>query len=196
MTPRGERRRAALLDAAAALLETGGFGAVSHRAVAQRAGLPLAATTYYFASRDELVEQALRRMADAQVRRARAIVEALGDPPATPATPERVAEVIVDIAMPGDRAGTAQLLCFYERFIQSGRHPHLRPLVRAWNDQVAELVAEALRRLGHARDAEASRRLLSVLDGLLINRLAEGDDQAPAAVRADIIPFLTGRWAG
>ncbi len=50
VTPKGERRRYALVSAAADLLCEGGFDAVRHRAVARRAGLPLASTTYYFFS--------------------------------------------------------------------------------------------------------------------------------------------------
>ena len=46
VTPKGERRRGALVSAAADLLCEGGFEAVRHRAVARRAGLPLASTTY------------------------------------------------------------------------------------------------------------------------------------------------------
>ncbi|NKZ75274.1 TetR family transcriptional regulator, partial [Rhodococcus hoagii] len=38
-TPKGERRRQALVTAAADLLLEGGFDAVRHRAVATRAGL-------------------------------------------------------------------------------------------------------------------------------------------------------------
>ena len=41
-TEKGERRRAALVEAAAELLRTGGYEAVRHRAVAEKAGLPLA----------------------------------------------------------------------------------------------------------------------------------------------------------
>ncbi len=37
-----------------------GFSALTHRAVANRAGVPLASTTYYFSSVDDLAEQALR----------------------------------------------------------------------------------------------------------------------------------------
>ena len=58
VTPKGERRRYALVSAAAELLCEGGFDAVRHRAVAQRAGLPLASTTYYFSSLDDLIEKA------------------------------------------------------------------------------------------------------------------------------------------
>src|SRR5699024_9985940 len=62
--PRGEQRRAALVAAAAALLVEGGFGAVAHRSVAARAGVPLAATTYYFSSLDDLVGAGLAELAD------------------------------------------------------------------------------------------------------------------------------------
>src|SRR4051795_11269264 len=58
MTTKGERRRQQLVTAAAELLRAGGFDAVRHRAVAERAGLPLASTTYYFASLDDLVTAA------------------------------------------------------------------------------------------------------------------------------------------
>ena len=59
VTPKGERRRYALVSAAAELLCEGGFDAVRHRAVARRAGLPLASTTYYFSSLDDLLVHAV-----------------------------------------------------------------------------------------------------------------------------------------
>src|SRR6201987_5773974 len=59
VTPKGERRRYALVSAAAELLSEGGFDAVRHRAVARRAGLPLASTTYYFSSLDDLLVPAV-----------------------------------------------------------------------------------------------------------------------------------------
>ena len=58
-TPKGERRRQALVEAAADLLLEGGFDAVRHRSVATRADLPLASTTYYFESLDDLIAKAV-----------------------------------------------------------------------------------------------------------------------------------------
>src|SRR6478609_7665045 len=55
-----QRRRAALLEAAAELAAEIGAGAVTHRAVAARAGVPLSTTSYFFSSIDELVTEALR----------------------------------------------------------------------------------------------------------------------------------------
>ena len=57
-TPKGERRRSRLIAAAGELLLEGGFDAVRHRAVADRAQLPLASTTYYFGSLEDLMAEA------------------------------------------------------------------------------------------------------------------------------------------
>ncbi len=56
---RSRRRREALLVAAIDLFAEGGSRAVTHRAVASRAGLPSASTTYYFESIEELLRAAL-----------------------------------------------------------------------------------------------------------------------------------------
>ena len=56
---RSRQRREALLNAALDLFVEGGSRAVTHRAVAAAAGLPSATTTYYFATIDELMREAL-----------------------------------------------------------------------------------------------------------------------------------------
>lgn len=72
-TPKGQRRKHALIVAAAELLLEGGFDAVRHRAVAERAEVPLAATTYYFSSIEDLIVAAVeyeshRELADGRAR--------------------------------------------------------------------------------------------------------------------------------
>jgi TetR/AcrR family transcriptional regulator, regulator of biofilm formation and stress response len=56
---RSRQRRDELLAATIELFAEGGSRAVTHRAVARRAGLPPATTTYYFASIQELLREAL-----------------------------------------------------------------------------------------------------------------------------------------
>jgi DNA-binding transcriptional regulator YbjK len=56
---RSRQRRDDLLAATIELFAEGGSRAVTHRAVARQAGLPPATTTYYFASIDELLREAL-----------------------------------------------------------------------------------------------------------------------------------------
>lgn len=61
---RSRLRRDALLSAAIELFVEGGSRAVTHRAVAAAAGLPAATTTYYFASIDDLLREALHQHID------------------------------------------------------------------------------------------------------------------------------------
>src|SRR5919107_3749523 len=74
---RGAERRGLLIAAAADLLLEQGLAALSHRAVAARAGLPLASTTYYFTSADDLRDEALQHIAQGWAARAGEVVDAL-----------------------------------------------------------------------------------------------------------------------
>lgn len=190
VTERGERRRAELVGAAAALLEQQGFAGVTHRAVAARAGLPLAATTYYFATLDDLLEQALGRLARRQLDHA---AELAARVPAAPLAPEELAPRLVALVAgtpaPGGQAG---LLLFYERYLQAGRRPGLRPLVAAWNAELAGLVAGVLRRCGYPHRGELPRALLAAIDGLLIDRLVTGAPDAPAGAAQALAELLAG----
>ena len=62
-----------ILEAAVTLLAKVGAGGLTHRALAEEAGVPLAATTYYFASLEEILEGAFKRVYDALAREAREI---------------------------------------------------------------------------------------------------------------------------
>ncbi|WP_290513288.1 TetR family transcriptional regulator [Aeromicrobium sp.] len=56
---RSRQRRDELLNAAIELFAEGGSRSITHRAVAAKAGLPPATTTYYFESIDDLIREAL-----------------------------------------------------------------------------------------------------------------------------------------
>ena len=59
-TSKGQRRRQEIVEGAAQILLEHGPQGVSHRAVAQRVGCSLSATTYYFSGLDELLSEAGR----------------------------------------------------------------------------------------------------------------------------------------
>ena len=80
---RGAARRRAIVEAALALLGRGGSGAVTHRAVANEAGVPLAATTYYFATKSELVLDAFALAMTEDVTALGAAEPLAGDDPPT-----------------------------------------------------------------------------------------------------------------
>ena len=60
----GDRSRTQRLDAAISVIAHGGLSAVSHRAVAIEAGLAPALTTYYFASKADMIAAAFDRFVE------------------------------------------------------------------------------------------------------------------------------------
>jgi DNA-binding transcriptional regulator YbjK len=165
---RARRRKDALLDAAAALLEDGGFGQVTHRAVAERAALPLAATTYYFRSRDDLLTQAFARLVDRDLA---ATLDRLR--PIQAADPATVAGAVVDALAPRDDSDRDRQLALWELYLQAGRMPALRPLARTWTDGCHEIVAELLAKSGYRHSRADVRMVLATVEGLLVEAIVE-----------------------
>lgn len=175
---RGLRRRQLLLQAAGELVREHGIGAVSHRGVAQRAGLPLAATTYYFTSLEDLLEGAVRHLAHGWLTAAEAVA---ADLPPLLDDPRLLAEALVRVAALGPAGGGAgdahALLSLYDRFLEAARHPRLRPVVAEYNACIDEVLVEILGRRAHAEEGGAGRTarlVLAVIDGALLRALAEG----------------------
>lgn len=191
VTPKGERRRYALVSAAAELLAESGFEAVRHRAVARRAGLPLASTTYYFSSLDDLIARAVEHIAMIEVAQLRSRVSALSR---RRRGPETLAEVLADLLV-GDVTGpglTDQLISRYERHIACIRLPALRDTMRRSLRQRAEAVAEAIERSGRSVHIELVCTLICAVDGSVVSALVEGRDPHAAAQGAvvDLIEVL------
>ncbi len=188
-TAKGERRRHELVTAAAALLRSGGFDAVRHRAVAEHAGLPLASTTYYFASLDELVTAAVERTSRDELAEGREQLDGLaGGAEGTPA----LAELVLDQLLgPESRdGGLHAVLLRYERLVGAGRRPYLTPLMRDLRVELDALLAEILERSGHPLDPVAQRDLVSLVDGAVISALIEADPDPRAAAREVLLRNL------
>ena len=188
-TAKGERRRQELVTAAAALLRSGGFDAVRHRAVADRAGLPLASTTYYFASLDDLVIAAAERTSRDELAEGRQQLDALAEGAVD--TPALVELVLDQLLGPESRdGGLDAVLLRYERLVGAGRRPYLAPLMRELRGELDALLAEILVRCGHPLDAVALRDLVSLVDGAVISALIEADPDPRAAAHEVLIRAL------
>ncbi|MGW9309199.1 TetR/AcrR family transcriptional regulator [Saccharomonospora azurea] len=181
-TPKGERRRAALVAAAAELLGEGGFDAVRHRAVAERAGLPLASTTYYFESLDELVCAATEHHGRQELEVGRAKLATL---PTEDRRVDDVVELVLDLLLGPDPHYEA-VVGRYERLVGTGRRPHLRPLMRVLSAELRELLLEIFVRSGFDMDADRLERLIALVDGSVVNALVAVDPE-PRAVAARVL---------
>jgi DNA-binding transcriptional regulator YbjK len=175
---RGRRRRDTLLDAAVELLTEGGFAAVSHRAVADRAGLPLAATTYYFKSRHDLIAAAFELMVDRDLAATRerftTRVEHLGPRISASAA----AEALTVALLPHDETERLRHLALWELYLRAGRDPALRPLARVWSDRCRETTSALLRIAGYPATTTAVLLLGAALDGLEIEAIVEAKPNA------------------
>src|SRR5689334_3223347 len=167
VTPKGERRRYALIRAAAELLCEGGFDAVRHRAVARRAGLPLASTTYYFSSLDDLIEKAVEYIG---MREANQLRESVASLSRRRRGAESTAEILVDLLVgetPGTRV-TEELISRYERYIACARQPGLREIERRILQQRTDAVVEVVERSGRAVRAGLLTALVCAVDGVVV----------------------------
>jgi DNA-binding transcriptional regulator YbjK len=188
-TDKGERRRQELVAAAAALLRSGGFDAVRHRAVAERAGLPLASTTYYFSSLEELVTAAVERTGRDELAEVRAQLDAL--PERVLGTPELV-ELLLDqlIGTESRDGGLHAALLRFERLVGAGRRPYLAPLMRELRDEFQALFTEILARSGRQWEPVEVRDLVSLVDGAVVSALIEADPDPRAVGRGVLLRTL------
>ncbi|WP_026343812.1 TetR/AcrR family transcriptional regulator [Nocardia sp. BMG111209] len=189
-TPKGERRRQALVAAAAELLLEGGFDAVRHRSVATRADLPLASTTYYFQSLEDLIARAVEFSGNAELD---AMRRRVGEVTHRRRGAEATVELILDLLVGTDgydEFARGQLLARYERSVASARHPELREVQLRLRTQLEDLLADVLRRSDRVVRGEQLRRLVAVVDGAVVAALTEPEPQPRRTARGALLELI------
>jgi TetR/AcrR family transcriptional regulator, regulator of biofilm formation and stress response len=189
---RGEQRRAELLEAAIHLIGAHGLDAVTHRAVAAEAGVSPASTSYYFRSKDELIDEALNALATREIALLRARREALGEARATDLDEicEALSAWIEEQLTP---AGRVAMLAQYQLQLEAARRPEARDILQAWKDGTDDLAETAMASLG-ARDVRTAGILLvCAIDGLRLRLLASGHEPlTPERLREVLRALLVG----
>ena len=158
---RGRRTREQLIDAAAQLVGEVGWGAVTTRLVAERAGVNAALVHYHFSSVPELLSTAALRFAARMLAES---AEALGA--VSPA--EGVERIFADLSR---FTGTdPESLLLAEAFLAAHRLPELRSSLAALVADFRSRVAAWLHDSG-VKDADAVALLLgAAIDGLVLHR--------------------------
>jgi DNA-binding transcriptional regulator YbjK len=174
--PSAQARRDALLQAAVEVAAERGTAGVTHRAVTERAGLPLTTASYFFSSIDELVGEALRTYVADEAGRLEAVAEALAG---AEHTPDEMAAAMAETSMPSGPLPWA--LAQFEAYLQAARDPGLaEPVAEAL--AVYEHVAEVALAAAGAPGAPAAAPAFNALaDGFALHHLArpqEGDVDA------------------
>ncbi|MFC4560267.1 TetR/AcrR family transcriptional regulator [Nocardiopsis mangrovi] len=172
---RGRKRRAEIIEATLAVVQRDGAGGVTHRTVAEQAGITTSLSTYYFATIDDLLVAALSSVSDAYTARIRDIIDHQDD------RLRGLAELIVESVGPGRERALAER----ELSTLAARRPALQPVARRWRENVAELAATV------TGDPEAIAAIVAASDGLCTALLI---DNAPA--QADFVHRVLLRALG
>ncbi len=131
--------------------------------------MSLSSTTYHFASRDEIVSEALRRVADLEIERIARDAEALAEGHADVISIARALTAWLAEQVQGDdllrvRAG-------YHLQLEAARRPELRAIHVAWGQAVQGLAERVLRAAGSPRPHTDASILSSAIDGLRLDEV-------------------------
>jgi DNA-binding transcriptional regulator YbjK len=191
-TERAEERRRSLLEAALLVIGQEGIDAISHRRVAEVANVPLGSTTYYFASREDMLVQSLEYFARNEIEALeRAFVAVPDDVWVREGIPGLV-QRLTDFLAPQLGETSWRTLAQYTLFQEAARRPELRPVVSEWNEAWWQILAKVLAALDRPHTRIDCQMLLAMFDGLLLAGTAEPqDDYADKVLR----PALE-RWLG
>ena len=165
---RGNARRLLLLQTTLRLIADEGIDAVSHRAVAEAAGVSLGSTTYWFSSRQEMLRQALEHFARLEIE---ALNEHLAGVLGRRLSRRRLVDEFTAMLVPQLGEQRWRTVAQYALIQEAARQPELEPVCREWTAAWERALAEVFVSL-RAPDPELEARMfLAMLDGILLRQL-------------------------
>jgi DNA-binding transcriptional regulator YbjK len=167
--PRGAARREAILRAAIELVGEQGPDALTHRAVAERAGVALSATTYWFASKEEIFREAVALAAGEEVERLERLVLDLAPRDVTPAGWARELSAALAADFEDD---PARPVAMFEFVLEASREPALRAEVERWEEAHRRLAEAGLRAAGSDDPETDARLVVATITGLMLEQLS------------------------
>ena len=182
--PRGPARREAILRAAVELIGEQGPDALTHRAVAERAGVPLSATTYWFTSKEEIFREAVAFAAGEEVDRLERLVLDLAT---RHLTPKAWARELSAALLSDATRDPAQPVAMFEFVLEASRDPGLRDEVARWETAHLRLAEAGLRAVGSTDPKTDAHIVVAVVSGLMLGLLANPE---PAFERDVVRPTL------
>jgi TetR/AcrR family transcriptional regulator, regulator of biofilm formation and stress response len=192
--PSAEAIRAAIIEATIRLIGRDGVDGVTHRAVAAEAKVSLSSTTYHYASRDEIVTEALRHVADLEIERIARDAEALVEGHADVASIARALTAWLTEQVTGD--DLVRVRAGYHLQLEAARRPELRAIHVAWGQAVQQLAERVLRAAGSPTPHTDARILSSAIDGLRLDEVTAprpGFERRARPVIERLLSVLTAR---
>jgi TetR/AcrR family transcriptional regulator, regulator of biofilm formation and stress response len=152
--------RTRILRATLELIAEGSIDAVTHRAVATRAGVSPGSTTHHFATRDDLVREAFLHYLEVGEAKIRTVIDRhrQGEDPV-----DRVGSILSTIVGRDFTSGLVR--AEYELLLHASTDAELAAEARAWESRLVGALAEALEESGTPRPINAARTLLNLARG-------------------------------
>jgi TetR/AcrR family transcriptional regulator, regulator of biofilm formation and stress response len=192
MYQKGERRREEILRAALRLIGARGADAVTHRAVAEEAGVPLSATTYYFASKEQLLEQTLLMAAREETERLERLVLELA--PQSLSVGDWATAVAAQISHDVE-ADPAKHVALFELGLEATRREPLRAEMQRWQEAHLRLAEMGCRAIGSDDPALDARVVVATITGLMLEQLAADRRDFGGEVMRPALERLIGQMA-
>ena len=158
----GAARRELLLEAGVALAAERGVAALTHRAIAQAAAVPVASASYHFPSIDEFRLACFQRAGD---RIGGALAEAIALAEGRTADVPQICGAFA-ASLVGERRVDA--IAILQMLATAAYDARLRPLVESFESALGVLLSD------YVGSAAAGRELGEALQGLLFAQLARG----------------------
>jgi len=162
--------REAILAATLQVVAEEGVDSVTHRRVAERAGVSLGSPTHHFSGRDELIREAFR----SYLLRADEALVALAD--AAEARGGRAissARHILIALIEREFADPTLVRAEYELLLFASKDRELAIIVAAWEARAVGALAALLERAGSPRPTESARTLVNFVRGFELERLVK-----------------------
>ncbi|BDX33743.1 TetR family transcriptional regulator [Mycobacterium antarcticum] len=166
-TVRGAQRRIEIIDAAIEVMARVGLAGLSMRVVANQAGIPLGALSYYFDDKSDLIAQAFQQLSDREIER---VVRA-ADRLQPTMTPEQLADLLADMTIDGFTSPPGAIVTRYELVTEASRDERLRPMFEGWHAAMVPALSRLFRDLGSRQPELDSRTIMAVMAGLEIDNV-------------------------
>ena len=181
-----ERLREVIVAATVRIVARDGVGAVTHRRVAEEAGVSLSSTTWHFASKGEILEAALRWTAQREVERVAAMADRIGFVSGGAFDPDLWADELAAWVI-GQTEGAERdiTVALYRLQLETLGWPGAVDVHRQWGAALEQVGERVLGPAGSASPELDTRLVVSSPDGLRLGLLSL--DEGDAAARTDWI---------
>ena len=165
ISSKGAERRLLILHTVLRMIASGGVDSITHRRVAEKAGIALGSTTYYFESREHMIREAF----DLYILEVKQSMASLW-----PNSLTSLRQLVSNLVSWTNREFENQelLLAEYEMVLYAARDPQVATSLHRWDESMASGLADILKKLGVKKPRDVAAILLHMIRGFELDGLS------------------------